>query len=47
MGVKYGERVASWTSQPVHPPYGCSLWKQLELDGIHSIYLWATGLWCG
>ena len=30
MGVKYGERVASWTSQPVHPPYGCGLRKTVR-----------------
>jgi len=29
------------------PPYVVVFGKQLELDGIHSIYLWATGLWCG
>ena len=30
MGVNYGERVASWTSQPVHPPYGCGLRKTVR-----------------
>ena len=30
MGVNYGERVASWASQPVHPTLCCGLWKTVR-----------------
>ncbi len=45
VGVKYGERMESWTSQPVRPSYGCSLWKvsRAGLDSFNRFVDFGVG----